>query len=78
MDDKFRHLLYHILFVDNGCMTRITKTFTISLYPEMEAEITEIMKKEHRTRSELVREALRRYISMAELSKASSQDANML
>ena len=44
-------------------MARVTVTFTISLPPEMAGELEEIMKKEHRTRSELVREALRRYVS---------------
>ena len=44
-------------------MARITVTFTISLPPEMAEELEEIMKREHRTRSELIREALRRYIS---------------
>lgn len=40
-------------------------TASISLPPEMAAELEEIQKKEHRTRSELIREALRRYISNA-------------
>jgi metal-responsive CopG/Arc/MetJ family transcriptional regulator len=46
-------------------MARVTVTFTISLPPEMAAKLEEIRKKEHRTRSELVREALRRYIAAA-------------
>ena len=44
-------------------MARVTVTFSISLPPEMAAELEEIRKKEHRTRSELLREALRRYVS---------------
>ena len=48
-------------------MTRVTVTFTISLPPEMAEELAELMKKEHRTRSELLREALRRYIASAPL-----------
>ncbi len=44
-------------------MTRTTVTFSISVPPEMAAELEELRKKEHRTRSELLREALRRYIS---------------
>jgi metal-responsive CopG/Arc/MetJ family transcriptional regulator len=44
-----------------SCMARNTVTFTILLPPEMAAELEDLMKKEHRTRSELVREALRRY-----------------
>lgn len=46
-------------------MTRATVTFSISVPPEMAAEIEEMRKKEHRTRSELIREALRRYIAAA-------------
>lgn len=46
-------------------MARTTVTFTISLPPEMAKEIEEIRQKEHRTRSELLREALRRYIVSA-------------
>lgn len=45
-------------------MVRVTVTFSISLPPEMAAELEEIRKKEHRTRSELIREALRRYVSV--------------
>lgn len=44
-------------------MGRTTKTITISLPPEMTAQIEEIMREEGRTRSELFREALRRYIT---------------
>lgn len=46
-------------------MARTTVTFSISLPPEMAAELEEIQRKEHRTRSELIREALRRYIAVA-------------
>ncbi|MBU6388541.1 ribbon-helix-helix protein, CopG family [Patescibacteria group bacterium] len=46
-------------------MARVTVTFSVSLPPEMAAELEDIQKKEHRTRSELVREALRRYITAA-------------
>ena len=46
-------------------MTRTTVTFSISVPPEMAGELEEIRKKEHRTRSELIREALRRYIEDA-------------
>lgn len=38
-------------------------TFTVSLPPAMAKEIERAMKAEHRTRSELVREALRVYLS---------------
>ncbi len=43
---------------------RTRQTFTISLPPEMADQIEKAMKAEHRTRSELVREALRTYISI--------------
>lgn len=43
-------------------MTRTTVTFSVSLPPEMAIEIARVQRKEHRTRSELVREALRKYV----------------
>ena len=42
---------------------RETTTFSVSLPPAMAKQIEEAMKAEHRTRSELVREALRVYFS---------------
>ena len=42
---------------------RESATFTISLPPGMAKEVERAMKAEHRTRSELVREALRVYLS---------------
>ena len=47
-------------------MARSTVTITVSLPPEMLSKIEEFMKKEGRTRSELVREALRRYFQEQE------------
>ena len=47
-------------------MARTTTTFTISLTPEMAEKVREFMKKEDRTRSELFREALRRYFEEQE------------
>lgn len=41
---------------------RRTKTWTISLPPELSALAERIAQAEHRTKSELVREALRRYV----------------
>ena len=38
-------------------------TFTVSLPPEMGADLDRAMWEEHRTRSELIREALRRYFA---------------
>jgi Arc/MetJ-type ribon-helix-helix transcriptional regulator len=42
---------------------RETTTFTVSLPPAMAKQVERAMKAEHRTRSELVREALRVYLS---------------
>jgi CopG family transcriptional regulator/antitoxin EndoAI len=41
---------------------RTSKILPISLPPDMLDHVTQLAKKEHRTKSELVREALRRYI----------------
>ncbi|TAN46290.1 MAG: ribbon-helix-helix protein, CopG family [Rhodospirillales bacterium] len=46
-------------------MGRTTAIFSISLPSEMAKELTRIQKSEHRTRSELVSEALRVYIKQA-------------
>ncbi len=43
-------------------MPRTTKTMTLSVPPEMAKQIEELTKAEGRTRSDLFREALRRYI----------------
>ncbi len=40
---------------------RTTKTLSVTLPPEMLARAEQLAKKEHRTMSELVREALRQY-----------------
>ena len=47
-------------------MGRTTKVISLSLPPEMAEKIKELMKKEGRTRSELIREALRRYVEEQE------------
>jgi len=47
-------------------MARTTKIITLSLPPKMAKKIDELMEKEQRTRSELLREALRRYIEEQE------------
>jgi metal-responsive CopG/Arc/MetJ family transcriptional regulator len=47
-------------------MARTTATYTISLPPEMAEKVDELMKKEKMTRSELFREALRRYFEEQE------------
>jgi metal-responsive CopG/Arc/MetJ family transcriptional regulator len=50
-------------------MPRTTKTITLSLPPEMVDKIEELMKEEGGTRSELLREALRRYAEEQEMKK---------
>ena len=50
-------------------MARTTKTITLSLPPEMADKIEELTKEEGRTRSELLREALRRYAEEQEWKK---------
>ncbi len=42
---------------------RISKTWTISLPPTLEREARLIARREHRTKSELIREALRTYLT---------------
>ncbi|MBI4286841.1 MAG: ribbon-helix-helix protein, CopG family [Chloroflexi bacterium] len=43
-------------------MPRASKTITFSLPPEMADGVEKLMKEEGRTKSELLREALRRYV----------------
>lgn len=50
-------------------MGRTTSIITISIPPNMEKKIEELTKKEGMTRSELVRDALRRYIEEKELEE---------
>ncbi len=47
-------------------MPRTTRTITFSLPPEMAAQMEEVMRLEGRTKSELLREALRRYMEERE------------
>lgn len=42
---------------------RTTETWTVSLPPNLVREVKRVAKRENRTKSELVREALRRYIA---------------
>jgi metal-responsive CopG/Arc/MetJ family transcriptional regulator len=46
--------------------TRSTKTATISLPPQLVAELDRVRERERRSHSEILREALRRYITVAE------------
>lgn len=50
-------------------MARTTKTISFSIPPGMAKKIQELMKEEDRTRSELIREALRRYMEEQEWKK---------
>ena len=50
-------------------MGRTTKIATISLPPKKDEKINEIANKEGMTKSELIREALRRYIEEKELQE---------
>ena len=47
-------------------MNRVTKTWTISLPPKMVREAEKIARHENRTKSELIREALRMYLEEKE------------
>lgn len=44
---------------------RTSQTMTVSIPPEMIKEVERVRKREHRTRSELVREALRTYFTLS-------------
>jgi len=50
-------------------MARTTETISLSIPPGMAKKIQELMKEEDRTRSELIREALRRYVEEQEWKK---------
>jgi predicted transcriptional regulator len=56
---------------------RTRKTFTISLPPEMAEQVERTMKAEHRTRSELFREALRTYVSIREFPEETPTPAEL-
>jgi CopG family transcriptional regulator/antitoxin EndoAI len=47
-------------------MSRATQVISFSVPPEMGKKIRRLMKKENRTRSELIREAIRRYVEERE------------
>ncbi len=58
-------------------MSRTTATFSVSVPPEMAVELERVRKVEHRTRSELVREALRHYIRAASLRRVKERAASL-
>ena len=60
---------------------RVTKPITISVMPELLEKVNQLAREESRTRSELFREALRRYIADKEwqrLSRYGRVKANQL
>ena len=62
-------------------MPRTTKTWTISLPPKLVKEAEQAAKQENRTKSELVREALGRYLEerrWRKLQKASAEKTRNL
>lgn len=56
---------------------RTRQTITISLPPEMADQVEKTMRAEHRTRSELVREALRTYISIRKFPEETPTPAEL-
>ena len=50
-------------------MARVTRTISLSVPPKLMVKIDQLTKEESRTRSELFREALRRYIEEQEWKK---------
>ena len=58
-------------------MGRTTATFSVSLPPEMVEELERVRKAEHRTRSELVREALRVYIRGSDSQRLAERIARL-
>ncbi len=58
-------------------MSRISVAFSVSLPPTMANELERVRRKEHRTRSELVREALRHYIRVADARSVQERIARL-
>jgi Arc/MetJ-type ribon-helix-helix transcriptional regulator len=59
----FRLLAQRPSTCQHGAIAGVTQTFTISLPFEMAAKLEQVRKVERRTRSELIREALRQYFT---------------
>ena len=61
------HTAWAMLDIDRQCFTmsrmRTAKTVSITLPPDLLVKAQELANREHRTMSELFREALRRYMS---------------
>jgi metal-responsive CopG/Arc/MetJ family transcriptional regulator len=58
-------------------MSRTSATFSVSLPPAMASELERVRRKEHRTRSELVREALLHYIRVADARSVQERIARL-
>ncbi len=56
---------------------RTRQTFTISLPPAMAEQVEKTMQAENRTRSELVREALRTYIAIRQFPEEAATPAEL-
>lgn len=56
--------------------TRTTKVITISVFPEFMKKVDQLAKEESRTRSEMWREVMRRYIADKELRRLQSYGAS--
>lgn len=56
---------------------RISKLITISLHPKLLAEVEQIAKEECRSRSELIREAIRRYIEEKKAAKIYREESTI-
>ncbi len=56
---------------------RTTKTWSISLPPKLEKEAERAAREENRTKSELIREALRRYLEARRFRKLQAYGAKM-
>ena len=50
-------------------MLRVTKLISFSIMPDFLREVEQVAKEENRTKSELIREALRRYIEERQWEK---------
>ena len=64
-----------VILSRKGSILRTTKTWSISLPPKLGKEAEKAAKDENRTKSELIREALRRYLEGRQLRKLQAYGA---
>ncbi len=62
-------VLLSIKSLKRGAKMRLTKLISFSIMPDFLREVEKVAKEENRTKSELIREALRRYIEDREWEK---------